>query len=174
MVLVLIGFVLIWHTLESSGKRKYQLRNCLQLLGCGHICGAFPWLMIDVGGPSALWVVSPWHVVLGCRGKQNLRKSVRPHSWLIFPSGLASNFLPRLPTMTWGFLKLLLVQMIDFEHSEQWLEEGDTHWERELGTGRKFGSVLTGFLSGHGVIIKSLLYLIEELLDVFLVTSPGS
>jgi hypothetical protein len=46
----------IWHKLESSGKKNLGRKNAFII---GKDCGSFSWLMIDVGGPSSLWTLSP-------------------------------------------------------------------------------------------------------------------
>lgn len=55
--------------LDTSGKRKNQLRNYIIRLACGPIYGAFSWLLMDVGGPTPSqagmgkkdgWAGRPW------------------------------------------------------------------------------------------------------------------
>lgn len=45
-----------------------QLRNCFHQIVCGRDCGAFSWLVNDVGGPSG--VIPEQVVVLGLIRKQ--------------------------------------------------------------------------------------------------------
>ena len=44
---------------RSPGKREPQLRKASIRLVLRKVSGTFSWLIIDMGGPKTLWVVSP-------------------------------------------------------------------------------------------------------------------
>lgn len=64
------------------------LRNWLDQTGCGHVCGALSWWLINVGGPSHLCILSiPRQVVLSFVKKKNT-------GWVYAVSRPVSSIIP--------------------------------------------------------------------------------
>lgn len=111
-------FVLSLIQTKSSGKKEPQLRIASIRLACGYICGVFPRLLINVGGPSPLWAVpflSRWAWVeneLEQTNKEHYSMVSASSSWLVFLSWLSSVLYCDLRTFSSkvGFLVSVLAQ----------------------------------------------------------------
>lgn len=174
-VLVLIGFVSIWQTLDSSAKRKYQLTNWLWACPWGSPlindwCRRAQFIM--GGTPMA---GGPWPY-----RKAKTEKARRQHPWLIFSSVLASKFLRWLPLVTHGDLGVSQVtfgqECLITAIKAKWRTPERSDLRKEMLTEKENwgqGESLELFslvLSGSSRISKGLLCLIE-LVEVFLITS---
>lgn len=47
-----------WHKTRPTNEEGLSVEELPPLYWpAGHVCGAFPWLLIDMGEPNTVWVV---------------------------------------------------------------------------------------------------------------------
>lgn len=84
---VLVSFVV---NLTHSGRRNLSWETACIRLACGHICGAFPWLLVDEGG------LSPLRAVTSCGSWNSIQQLSLPQ---FLPPSSCLEFLPSFPLM---------------------------------------------------------------------------
>lgn len=101
-------FMSTWQKLDSSERRKPQLRKCLQRAGCRQAYIALYQLVVKMGGFSPLWVGTPWSW----------------RSWILSrlgnPQEQASKLYPFMATATAGVSRFLPCLSSSHNNGEQW------------------------------------------------------